>query len=81
MPLPLASAAAPNHGAARPTFAHIGERQMKLDEYLNQNRDLSFSEACDRYAEKTAQSGHDIDGQLARERADRNEHFRCIDGY
>ena len=54
---------------------------MTLDEYLTQNRDLPFSEACDRYAEKTGQSGHDIDEQLARDRKARNEHFRRIDGH
>ena len=54
---------------------------MTLDEYLTQNRDLPFSEACDRYAKKTGQSGHDIDEQLARDREARNEHFRRIDGH
>lgn len=58
-----------------------GPIDMTLDEYLTQNRDLPFSEACDRYAERTGQSGHDINDQLAREREARNEHFRRIDGY
>lgn len=52
---------------------------MTLDEYLNANLSLSLNDACDKYAERTGQSRHDIDDQLAREREARNEHFRRID--
>ena len=54
---------------------------MTLDEYLNANRSLSLNDACNKYAERTGQSGHDIDEQLAREREARDEHYRHIDGY